>query len=597
MKSFSAVASLILLPLLVVIAGCGRSPSQSSSGKSDLAGGRIQPGGTSEESDDSGYLALKIVKVHEARQPLEQAPWHGPGGDWTFLECEPVKAPGLQVVIGGKTQREPGGEFSFGWGRGMLTVGNASDGARFVELFAKAFHQELPASHGDKPSGVVKVNTAVLGSNLVRDRSGGFTTGRGKWTATKWFFEDENGEAEVFFNYNLSEKRAEFSEKDEDYREPLVDHLVIALRDGPRPERTPENDPSLTLVGPRVTGWTRVTERNAYCHFTPDSRSIVITENGADTGSKLLLLSASQAGERRLMAQFDGTAAVHEFVGDTEKLTLLVIETIRRNPKVISSGDPQRLWLVDENQKIEVPVRAGLTNWYVGRRCVSPQRAFLALHGWVTQPNKKRWRVIHVCEVTTRQWRTIEKPDTVLELIGWTNGNGIVLAGTGFEKGEARNAYTLNPATGQLAPLDALPAQFSTTNLLSPGGQLMAQVQEKECLFITDITAKSTRRFAFHPYDRRHAYRDSIAWAGDRYLVFQGPRTALIDVQTLKMSFPVAKDSGFNSLDFSPDFKAALGAKEDGNYLGRVEFPGTDVAARPAASPPPGDRTRTVIKQ
>jgi hypothetical protein len=597
MKSFSTAVSLVLLPWFVVIAGCGRSPSQTSSGKSDLAGGRIQPGGTSEESEDSGYLALKIVKVHEGRQPLEQTPWHGPNGDWIFLECEPVKAPGLQVVIGGKTQREPGGEFSFGWGRGVLAIGNPSDGARFVELFAKAFHQELPASHGNRPLGVVKVNTAVLGSDLVRDRGGGFKTGRGRWTATKWFLEDENGEAEVFFNYNLSEKRAEFSEKDEDYRELLVDQLVIALRDGPRPERTPENDPSLTLVGPRLTGWIRVAERNAYCRFTPDSRSIIITENGADTGAKLFLLSASQAGERRLVAQFEGGAAVHEFVGDTEKPTLLVIETIRRNPKVFSSGDPQRLWLVDENQKIEVPVRTGLTNWYLGRKGISPRGTFLALHGWITQPNKKRARVIYVCEVATRQWRTIEKPDTVLELIGWTNGNGIVLAGTGFERGEARNAYTLNPATGQLASLNVLPAQFSTTNLWSPGGQLMAQLQEKECLFITDIAAKSTRQFTFHPYDRRHGYRDSIAWAGDRYLVFQGPRTALIDVQTLKMSFPVAKDSGFNSLDFSPDFKAALGTKEDGNYLGRVELPGTDVAARSAASPLLSDGTGTVIKQ
>ncbi len=47
----------------------------------------------------------------------------------------------------------------------------------------------------------------------------------------------------------------------------------------------------------------------------------------------------------------------------------------------------------------------------------------------------------------------------------------------------------------------------------------------------------------------------------------------MIDADTLKMSFPVEKESGFGSVEFSADFKRALGNKKDGQYVGEVELP------------------------
>jgi hypothetical protein len=55
------------------------------------------------------------------------------------------------------------------------------------------------------------------------------------------------------------------------------------------------------------------------------------------------------------------------------------------------------------------------------------------------------------------------------------------------------------------------------------------------------------------------------------YLVFQGPRTALINSDTLKMNFVSEKESGISSVEFGPGFKYALGVKEDGHYLGAVQ--------------------------
>jgi hypothetical protein len=68
-------------------------------------------------------------------------------------------------------------------------------------------------------------------------------------------------------------------------------------------------------------------------------------------------------------------------------------------------------------------------------------------------------------------------------------------------------------------------------------------------------------------------YPDSIQWASDHYLVFQSTRTSLINAGTLKMNFPTPKEPGIESLEFSPDFKLALGSKGDGHYLGSVSLP------------------------
>ena len=56
----------------------------------------------------------------------------------------------------------------------------------------------------------------------------------------------------MFFNYNLDARTGEFSEKDSGYRGDLVTVFAAQLRDGPRPERTPETDPNLAANGPRI---------------------------------------------------------------------------------------------------------------------------------------------------------------------------------------------------------------------------------------------------------------------------------------------------------------------------------------------------------
>src|SRR6185369_4131920 len=193
--------STLALAAIALLNGCGRREQTGGSGDRKGDGTHIQPGAIAEESEQWGYLALRIIKVHQKQKPLDRSPWHADGGDWIFLECGLAKEPSIAILVGTKIRSSEKGDLPSSWGEARLAVSDASAGARFIEAFAKAFHLQSTPSHGNKPAGLLKMNTAVLGNNLVRDPAGGFKDGRwGTWAATKWFLQDETAEAEVFFN-------------------------------------------------------------------------------------------------------------------------------------------------------------------------------------------------------------------------------------------------------------------------------------------------------------------------------------------------------------------------------------------------------------
>ena len=192
-----------------------------------------------------------------------------------------------------------------------------------------------------------------------------------------------------------------------------------------------------------------------------------------------------------------------------------------------------------------------------------------------TQGKQPSTRVVHVGDLQKGSWQTVELAGTTLELVGWEGGlhTGVVLTGDAYDKSAVRKAYALDPATGRLSPLQTVPARFNSEVMLSPSQRRTAEVREKQGLVIADAAGGKSQVFTFHPSDRRHLYPDGVRWVSDRYLVFDGPRTALIDADALKMNFPVTKESGLSSVEFSSDFKRALGTKRDGQYLGDIELP------------------------
>jgi hypothetical protein len=301
----------------------------------------------------------------------------------------------------------------------------------------------------------------------------------------------------------------------------------------------------------------------------------LITTAEPERNTQLLTAPIGEPANRKLLAEFEGSAFIQEHVTTDTGIVFMVTERLPQKTKIISTSYPQRLWLVNPAGKKEIKPPAGATNCFAMKGCLSPEAQFLGLGCWETQPDKQRARVIYLTDLETGKWQKIGSPATLLELVGWIGpkATGLVLAGLGAKKGETRQAYSLDPITGQLTPLDQIPREFTTARKFSPDGRRAIEVIGKERIVITDNATGQNREFAFHPYDQHNVYPENVQWATDRYLVFQSSRTALINVETLKMNYATAKESGFAFVEFSPDFKCALGHKVDGTYLGSVMLP------------------------
>jgi hypothetical protein len=418
------------------------------------------------------------------------------------------------------------------------------------------------------------MQTAVLGTSLARGAGGGFK-GRGDWSATKWFLQNGQEEAELFFNFNLVSGQAEFAEKDQDYREELIEQLVAALRDGPAPERTPENDPTLSTNGPTIVNWKQITGSNSWAGFTPDGLRLILQERDEKRVGQFYLAPASRPAERKLLGAITNSPTFNGAILTETGVMALVTETIPTRKGVISSTDPRRLWLIRENEMKVVPMPPAMTNWYLPDAPLSPDGTFIAVQSWRGKPPQTR--VIHLYQVRANKWSTLELPGTIYELAGWktaANGKLTAYVRTGMtpRTNEIRKPFLLDPSNGTLSEINTLPPELEDKRAVSPDGRRTATVREKEKLIITDVGSGQVREFQFHPSDRKSLYAESVSWVSPRYLFFQGSRPAILDADTLTMSFLFARDSGFRSVEFTPDFKLALGEKEEGRFLGEVNW-------------------------
>ena len=267
---------LVLIVAVLFLTGCGTKPVPQAPLNGESKNSPRAELKVGDDPDEAPHLSFRITAVHEHQKPSADAPYHIRGGEWTFFDCQASSDPKVVFTVGAASKSSGEGAPS-AWGKAVLIVKDREAGARFVELFGKAFSGKRPThvnqAHVPKP---LSINTAILGYNMERERDGGFSGTAGGWTATKWFPEHDGRSGEVFFNFNLDRRQGEFSEKDPDYADDLAAIFTSALRDGPRPERTPENDPNLTLTGPTIGKPRKLLSRlAAHYSFSPDSRFAV----------------------------------------------------------------------------------------------------------------------------------------------------------------------------------------------------------------------------------------------------------------------------------------------------------------------------------
>lgn len=124
----------------------------------------------------------------------------------------------------------------FAFGKARWVPGDRAEGEKFAAAVAKWLKVKLPPGK----AGTLEpfpISYVQLGNDE-------------RWQANKLFFEVGSQYAEVFFNVAADGSRAQFSEKDEEYRKDLVSLLARILRDGAPPRRTPETDATLGSAEP-----------------------------------------------------------------------------------------------------------------------------------------------------------------------------------------------------------------------------------------------------------------------------------------------------------------------------------------------------------
>ncbi len=524
------------------------------------------------EEDSPPGIALHIDRVFRDERPLDEPPWHSAGGDWTFFDGHVEKDVGARLLIGVRSRR-PGAN-PIAWGEALLSTPDPASGARVLGAFAHALRQKIPPAREPRPLVALRFRTAVLGADLARDREGGFGDAGGKWTATKWFLQPDGYEAEIYFNYALDEGVAEFSEKDEEYRADLVTILSRVLRDGPRPERTTENDPNLQIKGPRFSDWQLLSAKGSAGRFSADAAHVVFSEKTAGGGERLVRRSLNISEPGLEIFRTDGRIADSEAL-DAAAANFVILESHPKQPGSWSSVDPTELSLARDGA-----TRRLTGPW--GRRpslpegSLSPDRRFLAVTEWRDRSDggRGRYELVHVLDLSTNRARTLAEKNKSWHPVRWVSREGrpllLVANGFSFDKAPLTHRH-MDPLTGDTSPAPA-PADSKNPPRVAPDGALSFRLTDGPRLAF-ETGGGLVRTFVFHEDDARFAEEGCCDWVSDRYVYFRGPRPAFIESATGKMNFPAPAKPPLGSLSFSGDFRQVLSHREDGLWLGRVSVP------------------------
>jgi hypothetical protein len=124
---------------------------------------------------------------------------------------------------------DEGRQFGITSGEGRLVPERGSDSSLLLIDLRKA----LQAKTEIKPAStktIVTFTFANIGDNLPQTNGGGFAERpAGNWTALKLFFGEGDKEAEVFLNINRQIRKAQFSMKDPDYGDLVLEELAKVL--------------------------------------------------------------------------------------------------------------------------------------------------------------------------------------------------------------------------------------------------------------------------------------------------------------------------------------------------------------------------------
>lgn len=159
---------------------------------------------------------------------LSSSAAHAEAYDCSYTARQKVAHFRLELVYG-NFSTDPQSHSSFAYGNGRFDPAPDSDNSTLLEDLKTALEAKtIRAKHGRIRE--LPFDLVVLGNNETRDSSGGFSRQpKGDWTLLKLFFPPGGDDAEIYLNLNPKLNKAEFSIKDPDYGDYLLQHFAEVL--------------------------------------------------------------------------------------------------------------------------------------------------------------------------------------------------------------------------------------------------------------------------------------------------------------------------------------------------------------------------------
>jgi hypothetical protein len=532
---------------VLFVAGLALAACQRGCGRNKDSGHVAEPG-----AGQAPRVTFVIDKVYEKQQPTSSAPWHGAGGNWTFFDAHTDA--GARFGFG--FTHKPGKE-SFAFGKAMWTVPDPNMGAQLISSFARVFDAKVPLPTPQHDLHPLPFSLAVLGDHIGRNDDG--FSGSGDWIATKLFLQRTGLEAEIFFNFNLADKAGEFAQKDSEYAEDLVLFMARELRDGPLPPQTPENDARISLVGPKLG------------EFRPLAPPDATFQSFEAKGSRLIYSVKDGPGTKLVSVALEGPPQELELLRVENDLSdvscapsddpCLVQGVKHKEPNTFSGSDPTQLLLVQRAAKKVVPLvgpwgEHGSTT----RASVSPDGKYVAIASMRERKTRKGWfhslNFVSVDEPTKQV--PYEHGEDWLDVVAWRGSDAelraVVRTGQSFDREQIPTWFLVDPRSATEIALPAADLALPDETV-SPDGKLRYSCNKDQEVLITELATGTVRRFPIDARER-HAFKEGcdLGWRGSRFLEFSPERTAFIDLESMKLSFPFPQDEAENADPINPQY-------------------------------------------
>jgi hypothetical protein len=543
--------------MVVAIVACAAGACRRSAAPAQRQGQTEIPLGDGGQ-DEAPSLPFVIDRVYEQQAPADSPPWHQPGGDWRFFDARIYN--GARFGFGYAYRPQDNERFAFG--RAVLTVPSADDGAALVEAFGRIFHGQVPPPRRRTPLHPRPFSAAVLGADMQRSPGGGFGPG-GSYTTMKLFLQrGPSPDAEVFFNFSVDRKDGELSEKDAAYADALTGFLTGELRDGPRPRRTPATDANVTDGGPRLGPWRPL--RTPGTPFAPDPSSdgrYLMTVDDAGGFTRLVSVAPDGARPDRDMARVQGEVVGLHCAGGAPSFCALQ-SSRPAQPGVLSAGDPQQIVLLDAEAPLAVRRLGG--PWgdaadLASPSPIAPDGSFLALDLW-RGAGKADGGVQRLIVFVTRSGAAagqLAVTQPTAEVVGW-RGRGpslraVVRMGD-FGGGPPPEHVEVDPRTGASRRVAGTPEEDAQ---LSPDGRRRAICRGRRAIAVIDRAGGRERIFPI-PADDQPAFADAcVRWVSPRFLEYGGVGVAgFLDVETMKVNDALGPDPP--PVEYTKDFRFAV---------------------------------------